>query len=222
MNQSPPKVTIQVVTHNSAKDLAPLLASLRDFTSAAYHIRFIDNNSSDDSVALIKKALPNAAVISLPQNTGYSGGHNIGFAACTTPFVLVLNPDTTLHKQGVAEILSAMESQPEIGAIQGLILREEEVIVDSAGIKRTITLNGVDVGSGNAHTNQYRKQVQIDGVTGACGLMRMKALKEVAYGSYKITEHDALEVFDKDFFAYKEDVDLGWRLQKHNWSIVFL
>ncbi|RMD98987.1 MAG: hypothetical protein D6812_12480, partial [Deltaproteobacteria bacterium] len=60
---------------------------------------------------------------------------------------------------------------------------------------------------------QYDGGGYVFGVTGAAGFYRRAALEEVALGG---------EFFDRDFFAYYEDVDLAWRLRKKGWRTLYV
>lgn len=215
-------LTIQILGWNSSKQLKLLLPTLVPYADDVV-IRYIDNASTDDSVALVTAAMPNADIVSLSKNTGYTNGHNIGFTRCTTPYVLVVNPDVTLNWDSVVGVLEEAKKYPAWGAIQGILLRPgTPVIVDSAGIMRTLTFNGREIDAGDEYTAKKYTQRSVDAVTGACALYSMAALRKVAYGEYEIEQTLALEVFDKDFFAYKEDVDLGWRLQQNGFHNICL
>lgn len=217
-----PNITTQLLGWNSAKVLAKTLPALAAIPAEQSIFRYIDNNSEDDSIAIVKKYLPQAEIIALPKNVGFTGGHNVGLAACTTPYVLVLNPDVTIQWTGITRLLAVFEKNPRLAAIQGLLLRPgQPQIVDSAGIVRTITLNGVDRGAGKPTGTAFTTPTQLDAVTGACSVFRMSALTHVTHGEYSSGGYAATEVFDRDFFAYKEDVDLGWRLQTAGWQVAF-
>lgn len=215
-------LTIQILGWNSAADLPALLATLKPHEGEV-NIQYIDNNSTDASVEIVRTTLPSANIIRLSENTGYGGGHNIGFMHCSTPFVLTVNPDITLNWDAIGSLVEVLQENPTWSGVQGLLVRPgDPAVIDSAGIKRTITLNGVDRGAGAPVQEFSSDQVEVDGLTGACAMYRMKALKSVAYGEYTIAGQQALEVFDKSFFAYKEDVDLGWRLQRAGWKNMFI
>lgn len=217
-----PELTIQIVGWNSADALRVSLPTLAAIPAAEVNIRYIDNGSHDDSVALIRKHIPRAEIIELPENIGFTGGHNVGLAVCTTPFVLILNPDVVLDWHAVLHLLSSIKENSRLAAIQGLLLRPGSAgAIDSAGIVRTITLNGIDRGAGKLKGVGFAKPAFVDATTGACSLFRMKALEHISHGHYQIGQHTATEIFDKDFFAYKEDVDLGWRLQTAGWKVMF-
>jgi GT2 family glycosyltransferase len=51
------------------------------------------------------------------------------------------------------------------------------------------------------------------GASGAAALYRRAALEDIAY--------PCGEVFDERFFAYREDADLAWRLQRRGWSCLY-
>lgn len=208
------KVTLQIVLWNSANDLALLLPCLKPLPDNQVKVRFIDNASKDDSVAQVKMHLPGAEVIRNERNVGYGRGHNIGFRQCDTPFVATLNPDLHLIWESFYPLLNVF-SDAKVGAIQGLLVRNNEgTIIDSAGIVLTRSLNGQERASGKSLATTSFYNQEIIAPTGACGLYRMSALKDVAY------KKD--EILDEDFFAYKEDVDLGWRLARRGWKTTFV
>ncbi len=215
-----PKLTIQIVGWNSAKELPAALATLKTLPSEQVIIRYIDNASTDDSLALIKRELPQADIITNDQNVGFGPAHNQGFARCDTDFIMLHNPDLILSWDGVQKLLSLFDD-PKIGAAQGKLLRErpaagDSPVIDSAGIVLTSALNGRERGAGEIDVGQYDREVEILAVTGAAALYRMTALRAVAHH----TPHGA-EYFDHDFFAYKEDVDLGWRLTRAGWLVLY-
>ena len=206
------QLTIQLVTWNSAGALSRSLPTLQQVDPSIASIRVIDNASADDSVALVKQALPHAAVVQLSRNTGFAGGHNEGFRHCTTPFVLILNPDVELVAKNLPALLTSMQDS-RVAAVQGKLYRESDVI-DSAGVVLTRALNGRERGAGERDTGQFNDRQYVDAVTGACALYRISALHAVARARH--------EIFDTDFWAYKEDVDLSWRLRRAGWKILYL
>lgn len=213
------KLTIQIVGWNSANVLPETLAALRSIPRDEAHILYIDNASEDASVRLVREVLPQAAVIELPENRGFSGAHNAGLTSCQTPYVLTHDPDLVLDWNGVKELLRAFDDS-KVGAVQGKLYRVSKQvsskginIIDSAGIVHTLALNGKERGANQEDAGQFEQEVRLLAVTGACGLYRRAALKSVAHGG--------TEFFDEDFFAYKEDVDLGWRLNKAGWKVLY-
>lgn len=213
-----PQLTIQIVGWNSAEYLEAAARALQAVRAGAAIIRYIDNNSSDHSVSIIRKMLPQAEVIELPHNVGFARAHNIGFARCTTDFVLTHDPDVQIIWPAIEKLLQTFQD-PKIAAVQGKLVRAAEPnTIDSAGIELTLTRNGRERGAGHTDTGQYDHRAEIIAVTGACGLYRMSALRQV---QYKNNAEVGLEVFDNDFFAYKEDVDLGWRLARAGWRAFY-
>ncbi|MEX1997080.1 MAG: glycosyltransferase [Candidatus Andersenbacteria bacterium] len=212
------QLTIQIVGWNSSSVLAQTLPALHVVPLADVIIRYIDNHSTDDSIATVRKLLPRAQVVALPRNLGFAQGHNEGFIRCTTPYVLTCDPDVTLHWPGVQVLIQALEGDPTLGAVQGKLLRQEIInnksMIDSAGIVLTYALNGKERGAFEEDKGQFATRATITATTGACSLYRLQALKQVAHGRN--------EFYDRDFFAYKEDVDLGWRLQRAGWKVHYV
>lgn len=207
MNQ---RLTIQLLGWNGSRHLRETLAALSEIPSEEAIIRYIDNGSEDHSVEMVRDLLPTAEVIELKENIGFASAHNLGFSKCTTPYALTLDQDISVIWGGLQKLLDELDKNPKLGAVQGKLYRRDgNKIIDSAGIIQTLALNGKERGSSELEREQYEKPMQLLAVTGGCGLYRLEALKNVGY-------------FDADFFAYKEDVDLGWRLNKAGWQVTYI
>lgn len=212
-----PQLTIQIVGWNSAEVLGAGLAVLENTPPDAVIIRYLDNASQDGSVELVRQLLPNAVIVELPRNVGFARAHNIGLSQCTTPFVLLHDPDVALNWQGVVSLLNRLQD-PSVAAVQGKLLRTAQrgtrPVIDSTGIVLSVALNGIERDAGEVDFNQRRQETPLLAVTAACGLYRLDALRHIAYSP--------TEFLDNDFFSYKEDVDVGWRLNNAGWQVLYL
>lgn len=211
-----PKLTIQLLGWNGAAHLQETALALQNVPRKMAIIRYIDNGSEDASLEIIRDLLPHADILRLEKNIGFAGAHNTGIAVCTTPYVLTLDQDIAIIWEGLEKLIEELDKNPKLGAVQGKMYRKVSPtnIIDSAGIVQTLALNGKERGSNEPDNGQYREQEDIFAVTGGCGMYRVEALKKVAHGD--------TEIFDEDFFAYKEDVDLGWRLHNANWQVQYV
>ncbi|MEK7556629.1 MAG: glycosyltransferase, partial [Patescibacteria group bacterium] len=213
------QLTIQIVGFNGEEHLQRAVAALRNIPPAEADVRYIDNASTDSSVEVVRSALPRADIITRAVNTGYAGGHNIGFALCRTPFVLVHDQDVVIEWPGIKQLLEAFRDE-RVAAVQGKLYRSESKVFDTAGIVQTLSLNGVDRGAIEEDRGQFDNEDEVFAAQGACALYRMDALREVAQ-TKEWTETEIPDVFDEDFFAYKEEVDLGWRLRNEGWRAAY-
>ncbi|MFC1687733.1 glycosyltransferase family 2 protein [Patescibacteria group bacterium] len=209
------KVTISIVTWNSGNVINSCLLRIREQTFSDYETIVVDNNSSDDTRAILEQ-FPWVTVIQKNENTGFSAPHNEVIRKSESEYVLCMNPDVFLTPRFLELIIKAAEQRPEMGSFGGkllrgtpLIMNEQNGIIDSTGILITKTFRAINRGEGEVDKKQYDSQNEVLGQTGALVLYRKKALEDIRF------EH---EYFDVDFFAYKEDVDLAWRLQRKGYS----
>lgn len=226
-----PLVSFHLVTHNGERYLPDLFASLRNQTWSDFTLRMIDN-ASDDGTQELMRGMLGATAIHNTRNLGFSPAHNqamrLAFDKCKEvdpmhAYVIVANQDLVLAPECVAKLVEAMEAYPEAGSAQGKILRAyiehpnddylAETIcadrIDSTGLRAHRNRRFTDRGAGEMDEGQYDVAEEIFGATGALAIYRVSALLSVQYED---------EVFDRDFFMYKEDVDLAWRLQSAGWT----
>lgn len=234
-----PKVSFNVVTWNGARYLPDLLSSLEHQTDKGdlkeISVRIVDNASDDETMDLLHR-FPKATIIRNARNLGFAAAHNqaIRFALdkwvnedLLHCYVVVANQDLVLTPACVQELVSAMETNAEAGSAQGKLLRafiehpEDEYLtetvcadrIDSTGLRPLCSHRCVDRGAGELDGGEYDEPGEIFGPTGALAVYRASALESVRFGD---------EFFDGDFFMYKEDVDLAWRLRRAGWKSLYV
>ncbi len=213
-----PVVQIQIVTWNSAEHLESVFAGIARQTEVPFSVVVIDNNSSDGTIEWIQQNHPEVTLIQNTENKGFAGGHNQGIDIAQTPYVLVLNPDCELQEGYIAQATAEIEKNEHIGSIAGKLYRilpnnGKSGIFDSCGLHMTIYGKVYDRGENIPENAKFSLSEPVFGTTGACALYRVEALKSV---------QDAYGYFDERFHAYKEDVDLAWRLHKKGWICQFV
>lgn len=111
------KITIVIPNYNGKHFMEPCLASLNRQTDKDFKILVVDNASTDGSIEYMKEYYPDIDIIALDQNYGFSKAVNIGIRHSSTPFVILLNNDTTVDSHFVAEMRKAIEKSPRIFSV---------------------------------------------------------------------------------------------------------
>lgn len=205
-------VAVVIVTWNSAPFVPGCLESLRTLTRTPDQIVVVDNASADGTAALVRERFPEAGLVELPDNLGFCRANNIGIRKTTSPFVLVLNPDTTLDPRFLEELLPAFDDA-RVGIAAGKLLRFDGVTLDSAGQLLGRSRQPIDRGFGTRDAGQYAEDAGVFGACGAAALYRRTMLDQVADGPG--------QCFDESFFAFYEDLDLAWRARRAGWRAVY-
>jgi len=217
-------VVASLVTHNESRDVERLLPTLFAQTYRDVALVAVDNASEDGTratLAAFEKVTPiPMTVVPSRENTGYTGGHNTAIARALeagAEFILVLNADVVLAPDFLERLLedAARPAHAGVGAFTGKILRAEGEelrptrVLDTVGIRMTRNGRHFDVGAGLGDDGRYDRAAEIFGVSGCVALFRLSALADVRIST---------GFFDDDFFVYREDVDLAWRLRGRGWS----
>lgn len=164
----------------------------------------LDNGSSDDSVETVLSDYPWVRLIQSSRNLGFTGGTQRASEESDADILVFLNNDMILEPGFMNEILKPLESEENIGSVAGLILNETGTQVDYAGGD----INAFGWGFQRYHGQQVSvvdeeyfdnpTPKQFFGCGGALAITRETWIKSGG--------------FDDDYFAFFEDVDLGWRL----------
>ncbi len=179
----------------------------------------IDNNSSDDSCAMMKELFPNVKLIENKENFGFSKGNNIGVAQAKGEYICILNPDTVVAEDTFHKIIAMHE---EISSKAGIIGCK---LIDGTGNFLPESKRGVPT-PWVAFTKIFGlyKISNLFGKYYAQHLTQNQSGKvDILVGAFMIIKRDLYNEiggFDENCFMYSDDIDLSYMaLQKgkHNY-----
>ena len=117
MNNS--QLSIIITTFNSS---SVILSCLEKIDFQKYATIVVDNNSTDQTVSLVKNNFPFVKIIVNKNNIGYGRANNIGLKSIVTDYVLVLNPDAFIFSVDIEKILKVMQQNQQIALAGPLLL----------------------------------------------------------------------------------------------------
>jgi len=214
-------VSIVLVSYNDAADLPVSLGSALAQRGVSVETLLVDNASTDDSREVASRHGGSVRVLALPENVGFAAAMNAGIDASSGRYVLALNPDCRLSAD-FAAVLAARLDRPDaadVGSASGRLLRASGPglaatdVLDSAGIYYTAAGRHFDRGAGERAAGRYLDEDEIFGPSGAAGFYRREALEKARIST---------GCFDADFFLYREDADLAWRLRRLGWRSLYV
>jgi GT2 family glycosyltransferase len=144
------------------------------------------------------------------RNLGFSAGTNLGIAAASAPFIATVNDDALVEPGWQATLVSALEGDPRLGAVQGVTLRMDRPdLGDGCGLAWNRWWQAVQIGHGEPAPAATEPPREIFGVSATVALYRRAALEAVAVAG---------QVFDPRLVSYYEDVELAVRLRAAGWT----
>ena len=207
----PVDISAVIVTLGDDPDLIDCLRSLDGDTDLCTEVVLVQNGTEDAG-----PELPVAPRVRLrrPENTGFTGGTEDGLNRARGRLVLFLNADARLTPGALARAAEALDQDPSIGGIAFRLERPGGAVMDSAGIQLGVLRRGFDRGMGEPAPGLFPDPEDVDAACLAGALMKREALEAARDG--------AGEILDRRYFAYKEDVDLGWRVRRAGYRIRYL
>lgn len=127
-----PKVLTIIVTYNGMQWLDKCLASLKN-SSIPTDIFIVDNGSTDGSIELIEKIVPEATFIKSEENLGFGKANNIGLKYALKngyDYVYLLNQDAWIEPDLLDKMIAASKGNPEYGILSPLQTNKEKTRLD--------------------------------------------------------------------------------------------
>lgn len=205
-----PRSAVVVPNWNGATLLPACLESLL-VQSLPAHVIVVDNGSADDSLAVLER-YPSVQVIRNPTNLGFAGGVNVGFAAAIASgfkYVAAFNSDAIADVHWLERLTDILDRNTGVGVAACKLLNADGTRIDSTGDCYTTWGLPYPRGRHEPDITKYDDALEIFGASGGASLYRVEMLEEVG-------------LFDEDFFAYFEDVDLSFRIQLAGWKIRYV
>ena len=199
------EVTIVIPNYNGKHFMEPCLASLDKQTYKDFKLLVVDNASSDGSIPYMKEFYPEIEVIALDKNYGFSKAVNVGIQHSKTPYVILLNNDTTVDPHYVEEMVKAIKKSKRIFSVSSkMIQMYHPDLIDSAGDLYTLVGWGICRGAGRPVEN-YTEADEIFTACAGAAIYRRSAFEKIGY-------------FDESHFAYLEDIDVGYRAKIYGYK----
>ena len=214
---SRPTVTVDVVVvaYNSRDSLRSCIEPLVRLPWAS--VTVVDNACPEHSSEVVAD-LP-ARIVESSRNGGFAYGCNLGAAAGSAEFVLLLNPDAELDERSLGALVDALRADPQLAAVGPRTIDEAgELAVHPAALPASaldLRPGAVPPPRGAARRlvddavrdlDAYERPGMPEWVSGCCVLLRRSAF-ESASG------------LDEGFFLYAEETDLFRRLAAAGWRV---
>src|SRR5690606_23861242 len=122
--------------------------------------------------------------------------------------VALFNNDAVADSRWLAQLVSRMESDEQLGIVTCKFLRSDRTTLDSAGEQYSVWGVPFPKGRDELDDGLYNESFYVFVATGGAILYRVSALKDVGF-------------FDEKYFAYYEDVDLSFRMQLAGWRVFY-
>lgn len=211
------KLSVVILNYNVRHFLEQCVLSVQ---SALLHldaeIIVVDNNSSDDSVAMIKERFPTVKLIQNTENLGFPKGNNVGVAVAQGDYVCILNPDTVVAEDAFVKVLAFAKRQSNCGIVgvklidgAGNFLPESKRGVPTPWVAFTKIVGLYRIFS------HYKWSKQLFGKYYAQHLNENESGPvSILVGAFMVLKKDLyteLKGFDENCFMYSDDIDLSYR-----------
>lgn len=209
-------LSIVIVSWNVQEYLRQCLNSLRADVdqNLRYETIVVDNNSTDNTIAMLTRDFPEVKLIHNEDNLGFAKANNQGIEISQGKFVLLLNPDTQIEKGCISTLISFLQSHDKAGVVGPKLLNSDGTtqasglnfpsLVNSLlgyfRIKREVT------GAYFVHADQ---PTIVNALVGACLLVRREVINQVGG-------------LDEDYFMYVEEADWCYRIRDRGWHIYYV
>jgi GT2 family glycosyltransferase len=203
-------VTVVIPSWNGRAMLQTCLQALEGQTLSDHAVIVVDNGSDDGSVAWLRENYSAVRVIENTENRGFAAPVNQGIEASDSPYVAVLNNDTEPSPGWLAALVQVMEGDERVGMCASkMVFADQPDTINSTGISVDRVAIAWDRRGGEVDDGREPEPVEVFGACAGAALYRRAMLDQVG-------------LFDEDFFAYMEDVDLAWRARRLGWRCLYV
>jgi len=226
-------LSIVIVSYNVRDLLADCLRSIASSISVnpagmgapsgdglAIEVIVVDSASTDSTPSMIRKLFPWARLIALNENVGFSRGNNIGIEAAGGRRLLLINPDTIVEGNALANLCSCLDTHPEVGLVGPQLLNADGTVQSSRRRFPTLLTAFFEstwlqpfappsiLRSYYGMDKRDDEIASVDWVTGAAMLVRKEVIEQVGG-------------LDERFFMYSEELDWQRRIKRAGWDVVY-
>ena len=213
--------SIIIPNYNGAHFLVDCLNSLKQAINncpdSEFEIIFVDNNSHDNSLEIFEAIIPknfNYRILLNSKNNGFAKSVNQGIEKTKHQWIVLLNNDLTMEPNWLQLISQSIKKNKnqKIATFFGTVLNKNGTKFESQGLDFFIEGKAKNI-SNNKKFNKSKilklKPSTIFGASASLIVYKKEIIQKVG-------------LFDNDFFAYLEDVDVALRLHNLNYQTLYV
>ena len=213
-----PNLSVVIVTYHVPDLLRRCLDALARADAPFGVQTIVVDAGMDGSGADLRCTDPRVEVIDAPENPGFGAACNLGARRATGRWILFLNPDTEIPRDGLVRAVAALEADPAVGIVGPKLVRPDGSLDLSGRRSFPTPLNAL------YHFLRLPKLMPRSRRFGAYNLTYIDPDDEgdvdAVAGSFMLVRRDALEasgLFDETYWMYGEDLDLCLRVRDAGW-----
>lgn len=214
-----PRLSIIIVTYNSAAFIDTCLGSLVEHPPATDHeIVVVDNASTDATATAIRSRWQGVRVIDAGSNLGFARANNLGIQQTFGELILLLNPDTSIPKGALDALVAALDARSDVAVAGPRLVNADgraelsfgRMVAPLNELRQKFLVSGSRrAGPIAAYVESITSNAQeVDWVSGACMLVRR-------------ADAEAVGLMDERFFMYAEDVDFCAAIRARGRRVLF-
>ncbi len=204
------KIDIVIPNYNGELFLKNCINSILSTDNIGYvdKIIIIDNNSQDKSLDSVNSSNAPIIIEKNNENYGFAKAVNQGIKMSTNEYILLLNNDTIVEDGFIHSLIECIRSSNEIFSVSSKMLQYHNLnLIDDAGDFYNILGWARKRGDGKS-SNLLTEKKNIFSACAGAALYNRKVFDEIGY-------------FDENFFAYLEDIDIGYRAQIFGYKNIY-
>ena len=178
----------------------------------------VDNASSDGSVEMVQAGFPDVVLFENTDNLGFAAGNNVALRQAKGRYVMLLNTDTLVHGEVLADAVRWLDAHPKVGVIGPKVLNSDGTTQPSCSAfpsLKFLTMQALGL-TKVSRWDSYRmtgwdrsSERSVDVISGAAMFVRRAAMEQVG-------------LLDEAFFFYGEETDWCHRFGRAGWELVFV
>jgi GT2 family glycosyltransferase len=201
--------------------LDSLLLAINNCPESQFEIILVDNNSKDNSIEIFEKIIPknfNYCILLNSKNHGFAGAVNQGITKAKHEYIVLLNNDLTMETnwfQLISKTIKANKN-PKVATFFGTVLTKDGTKFESQGLEFFYRGKAKNISNGKIFnksdfltSDKPKTEISTWGASAALVVYKKDILEKIG-------------LFDADFFAYEEDVDLALRLHNLNYQTLYI
>jgi len=216
-------ISICIVSFHARDLLRKCLRSIYGTVdSLSFEIIVVDNHSEDGTLEMLKNEFPDVRLLVNDHNTGYTRPNNQAIRESGGRYIVLLNPDTLVKPNAIAELFGFLETHPQVGIVGPKVLNRDGTLQKQCRRSEARPWDSFCYFSGLSrlfpHDRRFAGYLmtyldenlthEAEAVSGSCMMIRRQVIEQIGYQ-------------DENFFAYQEDTDYCRRARLADWKVFY-